>query len=64
MPPPALPRDVLRTLRRTTAAYERFASLGAAARELGVSVERVRRRLGLASAVEALPRVKAVRCRG
>jgi hypothetical protein len=62
--PPALPRDVLRTLRGTTAAYERLASVGAAAHELSVSVERVRRRLSLARAVAALPRLKAVRCRG
>jgi hypothetical protein len=59
--PPALPRD---TLRRTTAACKRLASIGAAAHELGVSAERVRRRLSLARAVAALPRVKPVRCRG
>lgn len=62
LPTPALPRKLLRELKRTERAQARYGSTEAAARRLGTTAERVRQRLRLARTLATLPRVRAISC--
>jgi hypothetical protein len=62
LPGTALPAALLDSLRRTDLALERSGSVRATARDLGIPVDQVRRRLELSRAVGSLPRVRAVLC--
>ena len=62
LPPPALPRKLLRGLARARLLYERTGSAERTARRLGISAERVRQRLHLGRTLDSLPRVRAISC--
>ena len=62
LPPPALPRELLRGLARARLLYDRTGSAERTARRLGISAERVRQRLQLARTLDSLPRVRAISC--
>ena len=62
LPPPGLPATLLRRLRHTERAHRRAGTVGGTARRLGIGPRVVRRRLRLARAVDALPRVRALDC--
>lgn len=62
LPAPALPRALLKRVRRTERAHGRRRSIGATARALGIARVVVRHRLELARALRSLPRVRAVDC--
>jgi hypothetical protein len=63
LPPPALPRALLRRVRRAERAERRLGSVVAAARALGIRQSRVRNHLKLGRAVRSLPSVRAIACR-
>jgi hypothetical protein len=62
LPPPGLPATLLRRLRHTERAHQRAGTVDGTARRLGIGPRVVRRRLRLARAVDALPRVRALGC--
>jgi Tol biopolymer transport system component len=62
LPPPRLPRAVLRRLHRTERAYARLGSIDAAARRLNAPRRLVTLRLAFARAVRSLPQVGAIAC--
>ena len=62
LPAPALPRVVLRQVRKAARAQRLLGSIGAAARELNERPAEIRRQLQLARALDSLPRVRALRC--
>ncbi len=62
LPPPALPRELLRGLARARLLYDRTGSAERTAQRLGISAERVRQRLQLARTLDSLPRVSAISC--
>jgi hypothetical protein len=59
---PGLPATLLRRLRRTERALRRSGTIEDAARAVGIDRRLVGRRLRLARAVDALPRVRALGC--
>jgi Tol biopolymer transport system component len=62
LPAPALPRTMLRRVRRTERAMRRLGSIAVLTRVLGIPRETVRDRLRLGRAARSLPRVRAVAC--
>jgi WD40-like Beta Propeller Repeat len=62
LPPPALPRALLRKLRRAARAHAQLGSIDAAARRLNTPRRLVALRLAFARAVRALPQVRAIDC--
>ena len=60
---PAVPRPLLRKLRRVESAYRRLGSVGAVHRRLRISKGRVRDYLRLARALHSFGRIRATSCR-
>jgi Tol biopolymer transport system component len=62
LPPPTLPRALLRKLHRTERAYAQLGSIDAAAQRLNAPRRLVALRLAFARAVRALPEVRTIAC--
>jgi hypothetical protein len=62
LPPPTLPRALLRKLHRTERAYSQLGSIEAAAQRLDAPRRLVALRLAFARAVRALPQVRTIAC--
>jgi Tol biopolymer transport system component len=62
LPPPTLPRALLRKLHRTERAHSRLGSIDAAAQRLNAPRRLVALRLAFARAVRALPQVRTIAC--
>jgi WD40-like Beta Propeller Repeat len=62
LPPPSIPGAVLERTRRTQRTYRRLGTIAGTALALNVTPEQIRRRLRLARAIDALPRVRTARC--